>query len=36
MEVVGTLIVQFGSVGKAGLVEVKSLDEMAEFYRKKD
>ena len=31
MEVVGTLIVQFGSVGKAGLVEVKSLDEMAEF-----
>ena len=36
MEVVGTLIVQFCSVGKAGLVEVKSLDEMAEFYRKKD
>lgn len=36
MEVVGTLIVQFGSVGKAGLVDVKSLDEMAEFYRKKD
>lgn len=36
MEAVGTLIVQFGSVGKAGLVEVKSLDEMAEFYRKKD
>ena len=36
MEVVGTLIVQFGSVGKAGLVEVKSLDEMAEFYKRKD
>ncbi len=33
-EVVGTLIVEFGSVGKAGKVEYKTLDEMAEFYRK--
>lgn len=32
-EVVGTLIVQFGSVGKAPLVECKTLDEMKEFYR---
>lgn len=33
-EVVGTLIVQFGSVGKAPLVECVSLDEMAERYKK--
>lgn len=33
-EVVGTLIVEFGSVGKAPLVERVSLDEMAERYRK--
>ena len=34
MEVVGTLIVEFGQVGKANKVEVKTLDEMAEFYKK--
>ena len=33
-EVVGTLIVQFGSVGKAPLVECAGLDEMAERYKK--
>lgn len=33
-EVVGTLIVQFGSFGKAPLVEQISLDEMAERYKK--
>ena len=33
-EVVGTLIVEFGSVGKAPLVEKVTLDEMAERYRK--
>ena len=33
-EVVGTLIVEFDSVGKAPLVERVSLDEMAERYRK--
>ena len=33
-EVVGTLIVEFGSVGKAPLVEQVTLDEMAERYRK--
>lgn len=33
-EVVGTLIVEFGSVGKAPLVECRSLEEMAEFYKK--
>ena len=33
-EVVGTLIVQFGSCGKAPLVEQVSLDEMAERYKK--
>ena len=33
-EVVGTLIVEFGSVGKARLVETVTLDEMAERYRK--
>ncbi len=32
-EVVGTLIVQFGSVGKAPLVEKTSLEEMIEYYR---
>ena len=34
-EVVGTLIVEFDSVGKAPLVENVSLDEMAERYREK-
>ena len=33
-EVVGTLIVQFGSYGKAPLVEQVSLEEMADRYRK--
>lgn len=33
-EVVGTLIVQFGSFGKAPLVEQVSLDQMAERYKK--
>ena len=33
-EAVGTLVVQFGSYGKAPLVEKVSLDEMAERYRK--
>ena len=33
-EVVGTLIVQFGSFGKAPLVDQVSLDEMAERYKK--
>lgn len=33
-EVVGTLIVSFGSVGKAPLIERVSLEEMAERYRK--
>ena len=33
-EAVGTLVVQFGSYGKAPKVEVKTLDEMAEFYKK--
>lgn len=33
-EVVGTLIVEFDSVGKAPLVECASLDEMAERYKK--
>jgi len=32
-EVVGTLIVQFGSYGKAPLVECVSLDQMAERYK---
>ncbi len=32
-EVVGTLIVQFGSYGKAPLVECRSLEEMKELYR---
>ncbi len=33
-EVIGTLIVEFGSVGKAPLVELATLDEMAEVYKK--
>lgn len=33
-EVVGTLIVEFGSVGKAQLVENVTLEEMADRYRK--
>lgn len=33
-ESVGTLVVDFGSVGRAPLVEAVSLDEMAERYRK--
>ena len=33
-EVVGTLIVEFDSVGKAPLVELCSLDEMADRYKK--
>lgn len=33
-EVVGTLIVEFGFVGKAPLVEKVTLDEMAERYKK--
>ena len=35
-EVVGTLIVQFGSYGKAPLVSGKTLDEMKEFYRENE
>ena len=33
-EAVGSLIIQFGSYGKAPLVELVSLDEMAERYKK--
>lgn len=33
-EVVGTLIVEFGCVGKAAMVECATLDAMAERYRK--
>ena len=33
-EAVGTLIVEFGSFGKAPLVEQVGLDEMAERYKK--
>ena len=33
-EVVGTLIVKFGSYGKAPKVEIVTLDEMAERYKK--
>lgn len=33
-EVVGTLIVEFGSVGRAPLVEQVTLDQMAERYKK--
>ncbi len=32
-ETVGTLIVQFGSVGKMPLVKTHSLEEMAEYYK---
>ncbi|MEY8351908.1 ketose-bisphosphate aldolase [Lachnospiraceae bacterium 54-53] len=35
-EVVGTLIVKFGTYGKAPLVECVTLDEMAERYKKMD
>lgn len=31
-EVVGTLIVQFGSFGRSEIVELKSLEQMARFY----
>lgn len=34
MEVVGTLVVEFGCVGKAPLVACPTLDEMAGFYKK--
>jgi fructose-bisphosphate aldolase class II len=34
MEVVGTLVVEFGCVGKADLVESVTLEEMADLYRK--
>lgn len=33
-EVVGTLIVEFGSVGYAPKIEMVTLDQMAEFYKK--
>ena len=33
-EVVGTLIVQFGSVGKAPETELVTLEQMAEYYKK--
>ena len=33
-EAVGSLIIQFGSYGKAPLVELVTLDEMAERYKK--
>lgn len=33
-EAVGTLIVEFGSVGYAGRIQCTSLEEMAEWYRK--
>lgn len=33
-EVVGTLIVEFGSAGKSRMVERVTLDDMAEFYRR--
>lgn len=33
-EILGTLIVQFGSYGKAPKVKIKTLEEMAEFYKK--
>lgn len=34
MEVVGTLVVKFNSVGKAPLIEKVTLEDMAELYRK--
>ncbi|MGI6578480.1 MAG: class II fructose-bisphosphate aldolase [Eubacteriales bacterium] len=33
-EAVGSLVVEFGSYGKADFIEAKSLEEMADFYRK--
>ena len=33
-EVVGMLIVEFGSVGKAPRVEMRTLEQMADFYRR--
>ena len=33
-EAVGSLIIQFGSYGKAPLIECVTLDEMAERYKK--
>ena len=33
-EAIGTLIVEFGSYGKAPLVEQVSLEEMAERYKR--
>lgn len=35
-EVVGTLIVQFGSFGKAPLVACRTLEEMKEYYRRNE
>lgn len=35
MEAVGTLVVEFSQAGKAPLVQVRTLDEMAEYYRRK-
>jgi fructose-bisphosphate aldolase class II len=35
-EVVGTLIVEFGMVGKGPLVALKTLEEMADFYRREE
>ncbi|MGT2742440.1 class II fructose-bisphosphate aldolase [Streptococcus plurextorum] len=35
-EVVGTLIVQFGSVGKANQVTQRSLEEMADWYKSQE
>ena len=32
-EAVGTLIVQFGSVDKASKVRMRSLEEMADYYK---
>jgi fructose-bisphosphate aldolase class II len=34
-EAVGTLIVEFGSFSHADDVEIRSLEQMADFYRKK-
>lgn len=34
-EVIGTLLVHFGSVGKAFKVECRSLEQMADYYKKK-
>ena len=33
-EIVGVLIVEFGSAGRASAVKTKSLEEMAAFYRR--